>query len=114
MTGKMRKDYAVIGLLLILMSVGVDYLYNRFVGGQKFSDQLIYYFLTVILAFYTALNKTWAKWVQSILLLISGVLSLIFFLVYMSKNFVGSLLLLVMGVLFTFSGVYIIKTRNKV
>lgn len=113
MKKKIRTDIVIICSIVLLFSIGVILFYNQTIGNEKINQQLTRFFLTLILVVFTVLNKDWAKWILSVLLILGGILGLLSSIKILSISATAGIFIIVMGVFYSFAGLYIIATRNK-
>ncbi|MBN1500272.1 MAG: DUF4919 domain-containing protein [Spirochaetes bacterium] len=110
---KIRKDYAIVCSIVIVFSISIIIVSIQNSGSDKIIQQLIRFSLTLVLIVFTILNKNWAKWLLSTLLIIGGCIGLVFSLKYLSHVTTATVFLFLMSLYFLFAGSYILLTKNK-
>jgi len=108
-----RKDLLIICLIMLLIDIGIIFVYTNLTGNKEIIQQIVRFILTLILIIFVIRDAKWAKWILSILSILAGILGLVFSIMFISKGNIAGIILLLMGIYYTFAGIYIIATRNK-
>ena len=108
----MRKDFLVICIIMVLISITTIVFNQMTVSGTPLLTQLIRLSLTIFLGIYVVKNNKVAIGLMTVLCLLAGVTSIITILVS-NISIVQLIPIMFMGLFYLFAGLYLILKRNR-